>query len=346
MKPMPAATQQSVSRRMRRRAVQRRRQRGVTLVELMVALVLGLLVAGAAVASLLIARQGFTSVDGSTQLRENARFAASLIERVAIQSGFQDVANGQFPNPVVPAVQGFDNALVLAGGLINTFPPALAHGSRTAANCGVANTSCMNGSDVLILRHWGVSLPPGPGNPADGSMIDCAGNSVPERSTALGPSYSVFHVVRSPSTLEPTLACSTQDAVGVWTTVPLVQGVEGMQVLYGTDGVVPGIASAAPTAANPVTRYLRAPDLDVGGLYNANNWARVRSIRIGLLLRGPPNAVVDAAATARTWSVLTATGAAYPFSTAADVGSALAIPTADGRLRQQLVFTVFLRNFH
>src|SRR5450631_805131 len=168
----------------------RRRVSGFTMIELMVSLVLGLLVAGAAVSALLIGRQGYTSTDASTQLRENARFAASLIERIAVQAGFQDVAGGQFPTTVVPGVQGFNNSVVANPmALPTSFPTNLTHGSR-ATGCSVTDTSCANGSDVLILRYWGVSNPPGPGNPADGSMINCAGIPEPER--AGGPSYSVL----------------------------------------------------------------------------------------------------------------------------------------------------------
>ena len=48
----------SMGGRMRRGASASDRQRGLTLVELMVAIVLGILVAGAAVATLIVARQG------------------------------------------------------------------------------------------------------------------------------------------------------------------------------------------------------------------------------------------------------------------------------------------------
>jgi len=58
------------------------RQRGLTLVELLVAVALASLVAIAAVASLIVARQGFTSVDTATQLRDNGRFAAGLMRRI------------------------------------------------------------------------------------------------------------------------------------------------------------------------------------------------------------------------------------------------------------------------
>jgi|EndMetStandDraft_9_1072997.scaffolds.fasta_scaffold48515_2 type IV pilus assembly protein PilW len=314
------------------------REAGVTLIELMVALVLGLLIVAAAVAALIIGRQGFTSVDSSTQLRENGRFAASLIERIAVQAGFENAAYGMVSGAKPPGLRGFDNSLVSAGSL----PDGLTHGSRTSGNCGgFTDTSCMNGSDVLMVRFWGVSR----AGSADGSMINCAGIPEPEAAPGQGPAFSVFHVVRG-SDGEPTLVCSYRDPTTLtWATVPLVKGVEALQVLYGTDGVAPNVcAGDATTGADSVAeRYLHASQLDgASGTYCANNWARVRSVRIGLLVRGPVGSA--AVREAKTWPVLSAPGAAYSFIDASnDPGSSLDVP-ADGRLRQQMVFTVHLRN--
>ena len=314
------------------------------MVELLVGLTLGLLVAGAAVATLIVGRVGFTSVDSATELRENARFAASLISRIAVQSGFEDAAGGHFSVPALPGVRGYVNAMAANPlSLPSTFPTNLAHNSRNSL-CTVSDTSCANGSDVLILSYWGVSTPPAPGNPADGSMINCAGIPEPERTTGL--SYSVFHVERTVLGAEPTLVCSYQAAgSSSWLTVPLVTGVESFKVMYGTDNVTPGTCSA-PVAAGDVqaaNQYLTAAQLDVGGAYCANNWARVRNIRIGMVVRGPVGSAGNTALSAQTWTPLAASGAAYSFVSSTDTGTSLAVP-ADGRLRQQLEFTIHLRN--
>jgi type IV pilus assembly protein PilW len=330
----------------------RPRQAGLTLVELMVALTIGMLLAAAAVAALIVARQGFTSVDSSTELRENGRLAARLIQRIADQGGFQDMAGGQFYNASSSAaltntVQGFDNAMILPAppaALPANLPATLAHGTRTSSNCGAyTDTTCMNGSDILILRYWGVSTPPGPPNPADGSMINCSGATEPER--AAGPSYSIFSVATSASG-EPTLACTYQDSTGAWQTAPLVTGVEAFQVLYGTTGVTAGVCSAAPdpvAAGAPMDTYLTATQLDGPSGYCANNWARVRMLRIGILMRGGLSTAVSPPTAAASWPVLSAPGATYSFSTGTDVGSTLTVQP-DSRLRQQMVFTIKLQN--
>lgn len=327
----------------------RRAQAGLTLVELMVAVALGMLVAIAAIATLLIARQGFTSVDNTAQLRENARFATSLIQRIGIQAGFENRASGNLTawrlfcrdgtmpcgdaaGDTNPGVRGYDNAGIGALAL----PTALVHGNRTTV-CTATDTSCANGSDILLVRYWGDNRGGAAGG--DGSMINCAGMNEPE---AAVPAYSIFHVVRSVSG-EPTLACSYRNPTTMaWSTVPLVQGVEGFQVLYGVDNVT---AATAPPSQDGGTDsvpdlYLRASQIDVAGNApaTADNWRRVRSLRIGLLIRGPVGSAVDRAASGRSYSVL-----GDSFVNAGDTGSSLTVP-ADGRLRQNVVFTVHLRN--
>ncbi len=340
---------------MRRGAVVacRGRQAGLTLIELLVAITLGLLVTLAAVASLLIGRQGFTSVDQSSQLRESSRFAASLLQRIVIQAGYEMHRNGSVDSSwryfcsgtgqacgdsngdQNPGVVGFDNAVV--GTL--TLPTGLVSGNRTAGCGAVTDTSCVNGSDILAVRFWGDGRAGGAGVPVgDGSMINCSGANEPDGTV---PAYSIFHVARGASG-EPTLACTYRDSANNWQTVPLMQGVEGFQVLYGVDNVTPGIAPpAGKTGTDTVPdRYLRAFELTVAGNPNAtmDNWRRVRTVRIGLLLRGERNSAIDRAATEQTYSVL-----GPGFTRASDTLSDLIVP-ADGRLRQSMVFTVYLHN--
>lgn len=310
----------------------RRSQVGLTLIELMVALVLGLLVAAASVAALIVARQGFRSTDNSSQLRESARFASNLIERVVVQAGFENAAYGFITDPKDPGVSGFDNALV---GDVSSWgtaaePTGLASDSRSTGCGSVTDTSCANGSDILIVRYWGVSR----NNNADGSMINCSGRAEPEGKDR---AWSIFHIVRSAAG-EPTLACTYRNpATGAWATVPLVSGVEALQVLYGVDTLDKSGAAGTDTVAD---RYLRASQLDsMPTATPIDNWRRVRTLRIGLLIRAPAPDAVDRAATAVTGFPVLGAG----FVSAADTGSGLNI-AADGRLRQSVVFTVHLRN--
>lgn len=332
-------------------------QRGLTLVELMVALVLGLLVALLAAASLVVARTGFTSVDAGAQLRENTRFATSILQRVVQQAGFENAAGGNWSSwrllcttpgntcgdasgDTNPGIRGFDNAYVADA---TQLPGGVAHNDRPA-KCASADTSCASGSDVLMVRFWGDER----AGVADGSMINCGGAPEPEGTR---PGYSIFHIVRAASG-EPVLACSYRNATtGAWTTVGLVDGVEAMQVLYGVDNVTPGVAPpttivmpgaavGTPTGEDTVPeRYLRAAQLDgPTAAATADNWRRVRAVRIGLVVRGAPGSAIDRASSGRTIDV-----PGLGTNDTNDVGARLTV-AADGRLRQSIVFTVHLRN--
>jgi len=328
----------------------RYKQVGLTLVELLVALVISLLIALAAISSLTLTRRGFNTVDASSQLRDNSRFATDILQRIAVQTGFKDYYfAGSTPTAteiaanIEPNVSGFNNARISSTGVaLNA-----ATSSRTSGSLGY-------GSDVLVLRYQEAETVAGSGV-SDQSMIDCTGNSttglLTNRNNRADRSASVFHVAESPAgSGELALMCSTVASDGTISTAqPIVQGVENFQVLFGTDGVTAG---AAPTiAADSVPdQYLRADQLTVAGddVATNNNWRRVRSLRIGLVLRGPAGSSQE-----RVAQTL------YPFGTAkasdtAAAGSALSATTddpgtvfaapADGRLRQVVTFTVHLRN--
>lgn len=297
-----------------------RSQSGVTLVELMVALILGLLISAAAIAALIVARQGFSNVNEVARMRETSRFAASLIQRIAVEGGFENAAYGDISatGAKPPGIRGWDNAILNVGIL----PADQAHNSR---NGGCADTSCTNGSDILVVRFKGVSRAGG----ADGSMINCSGVAEPE---TMDRAWSIFHVTKSTAG-EPTLACTYLDpATLTWKTEPLAQGVEALQVLYGVDTLT---AVGVPGQDSVPDRYMRAADVDALG---ATAWSQVRELRIGLVMRGQSNSAVSKSASAETIPVL-----GPGFTSAADPLSNLVTPE-DGRLRQKLIFTVHLRN--
>ena len=160
---------------------------------------------------------------------------------------------------------------------------------------------------------------------------------------------SILHVQAS-SDGEPSLMCTREASGGGFEAQPLVQGVESFQVLYGVDNVVPNTAPTGTTDSVP-ERYLRANQLTVTGNDAATyaNWRRVRSLRIGMVLRSQPGSAVDTASqtfyplgTSKS-SASGAVGSAFAHATN-DPGSEFT-PAVDRRLRQVVTFTVHLRNF-
>lgn len=323
-------------------------QQGLTLIELLVAMGLGLLIALAAASALVVARQGFSNVDAASQLRDNGRFVQDVLQRIGVQVGFKSLqyaattraasTKGVTDNPE-PNIYGRNNE------------------SRTSNNAWYegasrANGSVAYGSDILVLRFQ-TSTATESSPAADGTMIDCMGiapTAIPAaRDDRL---ISILHVGIGADG-EPALMCSRSTTGGApYDTQPLVSGVENFQVLYGVDGVAPGNTTVPiATAADSVPeRYLRADQLTVTGndLATYANWQRVRSLRIGLVLRGAPGSALD-----RTSQTFYPLGSAKASPSGA-IGSAFAsssdpnttfTPAADGRLRQVVTFTVHLRNF-
>ncbi len=342
----------------------RRRQAGLTLVELLVAVTLSTLIALAAVAALIVSRRGFSSVDASSQLRDNGRFASDMIRRLVSQAGFldwnfamvnRDTAKGDLPDPDT-AIAGFNNSKITS--LTNPIGTAT-HNSR-AGPCST-DAGC---SDVLIVRFQTQSVP-GATN-SDRSMIDCSGTPVTAQPVSRDDqSISIFYVDYFPtSSGEPTLMCmtgyETVPAGAAFPTytwaaaaVPVVTGVENFQVLYGVDGVEPGIPPTAIADIVP-NRYLRADQMLVASSSSDTNanWRRVRSVRVGMVLRGPVGSQQEF-----TSQVFYPFGLAPQQSTGGTPGFMLSTadgntldsgtrftPPTDGRLRQTLSFTVYLHN--
>lgn len=319
-------------------------QSGLTLVELLVALVISTVIAIAAVSALIVSRQGFTTVDSASQLRDNARFATDLIQRLGVQAGYLDFnsleKNGSTETRD-PTITGFNNALADATDPLNTL------NTRTAGSVGY-------GSDVLILRYQAASLHPElgvtvPPQLSDKSMIDCSGNTSANAPSGLNDvMVSILHLAVSQG--EPSLMCTTQLPVGFSTPQPIVRGVENFQVLYGVDGVIPNTAPSGTAATDSIaSRYLRADQMVVSGdpVGTNANWRRVRSLRIGMVLRGPLGSAQETVA--RTFYPLgqakdSSTGTTGSAMSSANDPGTLFSPGADNRMRQTVTFTVHLRN--
>lgn len=248
------------------------RQRGLTLVELMVAITLGLLVLLFAAAMLVSANRGHAAQEEAARLDDSGRFALEAIARAVRQTAYVnwDRADaGIADDPTAPArVVGMDNrSLVKTADFISDPRPDVA-----------------NGSDVLALRFAGA----GAGPDGDGSMTSCAGFGVNE----LEEGWSIFYVGRS-AVGDTELRCKYRGATS-WGADAIVGGVDSFQVLYGLDTDVPadGLANLFVNAsvvsalddgltiegANEMEREL--------DLRRKTYWKRVASIKVGLILHG------------------------------------------------------------
>ncbi len=244
---------------------------GMTLVELMVAMTLGLLILAAVARLFASAHAGYAAQIGTAQAGESGRFALDVIGVALRQSAYADPPPGAVPDDIPPHLSGLDAK------------------SLSKAGDGIANplTAAVNGSDVLAVRFAGAGKAPH----GDGTMLNCGGFGV----AAQQEGWSIFYVARATDG-SGELRCKYRSGGG-WSADALAEGVDGFQVLYGLD-------TDEPHDGVP-NRYVNASAIDaldnaliLAGATEAERrrernrrsyWKRVVSVQVALLLRGAPS---------------------------------------------------------
>lgn len=308
--------------------IQKVRQLGLTLIELMVALAISLLIVIAAASFFLNSSKTRETQEAASLLQDNARYATEILTKSIEQAGYQNYAWGSSgasvrrevvaPSDGEPDIRGYNNSA--AGTSLN-------NGSHNSS------TNRVNHSDTLIIRYQGSGASPG-----DGSMIDCRGEPQPESSNLNDRAYSIFEVRRDSATSEPELRCKYYNsATSVFSAEKIVRGVETFQVMYGVD----------TDGDSFVDKWLNAAQVNPGGDTTALvDWAKVKSVRVGMVLRSPTR-VADAVPTTLTLSPLGgnfASGANDEFVGVTTTPTEGQFSSSDGRLRKVVTFTVNLRN--
>lgn len=271
------------------RASDMRRAKGRTLIELLIALIVGAIVLGGVLLSSISSSRTQNQQNSSGFLSEEAQIVSNLLSwhlRVAGYSAIvaapQPQAFGEPPyvyrNYAGPAVRGCD------GGVANP--------SVTMAGMNCING---NGADALMVAYEGTARNtlPTTGNP--NAPTDCLGQAVTVQvpsDAGTGNTYplveNLFYVTGN------TLMCAGNGTVAR-NPQPLVNNVVDMQIRYGIAGVPP-VAANSTVPAEPFfepAQYLSASDVSAtlapfpAGTAPAylGQWNRVVSLRICLTLR-------------------------------------------------------------
>ena len=265
-------------------------QCGLTLVELLVAMALGLFICAAIAALFVSSRNAFALVEDSTRVDDTGRFAIETISHAIRQTGFIDWSTGADPaDDIAPAIRGLDARSLKSNSaaLENPLPAAV------------------NGSDVLALRFGGA----GSGASGDGSLVNCAGFGVGEAAAAAAATgfggdlagqrdaqsdrlvgISIFYVAHDRGG-EPELRCKYRGKRS-WASVAIARGVESFQVLYGV----------GRGAGSHPARFLTASQVDLldqqlvlrgadesqreRDRNRRSHWKKISEIRFAVLVRG------------------------------------------------------------
>ncbi|WP_019140512.1 PilW family protein [Noviherbaspirillum massiliense] len=257
----------------------------MTLVELMISITLGLLVVLATTALLLSAKSGYLAQEDGIRIQESGRYAIEVLTRAIRQAAYENW-DGQ-------------TAPVLATEDLSAYIIGLDAASLKSTTPGIesALAKSVNGSDVLAVRFFGS----GAGPSGDGTMINCAGYSVPavisQDRAEDDRGWSIFYVAEDASG-EPELYCKYKGSSS-WSSQAIVRGVESFQVLYGIDadgdGLPERFLNAVSLHALDDALVLDGPNAAARAIdgNRKTNWTKVVAVRITLLIRGAEAARTD-----------------------------------------------------
>lgn len=260
-------------------------QHGLTLIEVIISMGIGLLVVLASTALLLSSRAGYVAGDESGRLDDAGRFALDNIARSVRQAGHESWAPDRPPiratDDMTPNILGFDSRSL----------------TTTSVSIDTPLAKAINGSDILAVRFFGS----GQGENGDGIALNCAGfgkgNPATQADAETGRAWSIYYVAED-ATGEPELYCKYNSKSG-WSAQAIVRGVESFQVLYGLDEDDDGMpeqylnatALRALDAALPVSGATAA---EINAERNSQSrWKKVVSVKVSLLLRGSVPARMD-----------------------------------------------------
>ncbi|WP_199052219.1 PilW family protein [Aquitalea sp. ASV15] len=252
--------------------VARYKQSGLTMVELMVAITIGLIVTFA-VTSLYVSNQSTSKAQsGHAQMQDNARYAMAQIGRIVKQAGYYDALGGTFnasgvynPTPI-DASGNFSSPSIQASDVLAAVNDVAVSGF-TASN-GLA---ILNG---VTSDEFTIGFLTGPQASSGNAMPDCLGNSVTVANTLVKNRFYIS-VNTIGGVTRPTLMCDvtwngSSPSSPNLSTGPIADNIERLQILLGVDSDGDGVPNS----------YL-PPSSSV-------NMSQVVAMRIALLARTDP----------------------------------------------------------
>jgi len=294
-----------------------RREEGISLVELLVALVITLILTAGVISIFTGSQVAYRFNDAMSRVQENGRYAVNVLSHDVRMAGYAGCARtGTVPisniaNP--PALGDFDPALQVEGM------------DDVSSGTMIGTREVLTGTDVLILRggsdavgqlnaqkveNANAQLDSNAGGWVAGDVLmvsDCTAIDI-FRATNVSSGASGTTIAHASSMntqnflskvyfqgaevmayRERSYFVAFRDAstpvpslyrrIGQANSEELVEGVEDLQILYGVD-----------TSANlQVDAYMNA-----GEVAAANRWQDVLSVRLSMLLVSPENNVIDA----------------------------------------------------
>ena len=225
----------------------RARQAGFTLVEMMIALTVGLFLCLGFTVAFVNMKGAFVGQGNMTQLQDNERLAMTILTASVQEAGF-------FPNPLTDTAQ---TTTLLAPINDSTY-------GNMAQGQAIMGTDAASGNPVTLSTRYAAGT--------SDSLLNCVGGNVSSAS-ASGFVRNVFYV--DPTT--NSLGCIYTTDGSTWNKdsgkpFALISNVTAMSVLYGVDSDSDG----------NIDKYLTAGSVTSGAL-----WPSVKAARITLTFINP-----------------------------------------------------------
>ena len=241
------------------------RVRGISLIELLISLVIGLVVVGAVMVSIIGSGQTGRYQAAFAQMNEDAQIAFSILTRDIQMAGYSQPTGLVSTIPATPTP-----TMVFSFGTLGTNTHVIgcdtgfADPRAVPLTCGTATTPAF---EVVYEADAGNTVLNGAGRPSD-----CLGNRI---GAVADPAPYVasnrYFLSVDANSGRPELSCASAGAAA--TPGPLVENIEDMRVLYGV---------AAAPGSTQVLRYVTATQVRAIG---PNEWFNVISLRLCLLVR-------------------------------------------------------------
>lgn len=276
-----------------------RRARGLTLLEIMISMAIGLVVVGAVMVSFIGSGKAGRYQSALSQMNQDAQIALSMLSREIQMAGYSapasltDVSGGGTPNFVITYNLGTLTAPIF--GCDSTRGTAtFADPKASSLTCNTATTPTTSGFGVVYEADIKNTVP---GGVSSTTPTDCLGSTIDQVGTQTFYVARNRYFVSTGSSGRPELYCASNKAGG--SAQPLLENVEDMQVWYGIEGAT----------ARQVTRYAKAGNgASIASTVNAagaNAWGGVISVRICLLMRSYEPVFNDTAVSADNEDTLT-----------------------------------------
>ena len=257
------------------------RQRGRTLLELMISISIGLVVIGAVFVVYMVTTASSRQSSANNRITADAAIAMAILGNNLRMAGYSPPRALFSPgSALVDGVKAVVPDRHYVGPAIRGCDFGFSSAANVAFDLITCNPSSSPGPAAFVVRYEGDSFNTIPisGNPSDCLTNGITANTV---STYDATSYKLvesrFSVDTSASNGTPELYCAGSGGAAPFTRQPLMQFVENMAISYGI---------AEDNLGGNVVRYVSQTQLDAITPGTTDSlWARVVSVKLCLVLR-------------------------------------------------------------